>query len=280
MIAFPIAFPREPVDSRPPAVLRLEVKRGSAAPRVEGTETCSCVTIHLPPILRRQTVARIKYLFSLRSFWFHRAMINSRHNAIVVGLGVMGSATVCHLAQRGWRVLGLERLTPGHALGSSHGDSRVIREMYFENPLYVPLVQRAHELWRELEERTGTSLMIINGGIMIGPPHGLVVTGTLRSAAEHNLPHEILDPAETRARFPAFPLADGLVAVLDPRAGFLDPEACNRAYLDVARGAGAEIRFNEPALEWMPDGYGVRARAPDTDSSSQARSESCRPNSW
>ncbi len=190
-------------------------------------------------------------------------MINSRpYNAIVAGLGAMGSATLCHLAQRGWRVLGLERLTPGHALGSSHGDSRVIREMYFEHPLYVPLVQRAHELWRELEERTGASLMTINGGIMIGPPDGLVVTGTLRSATEHNLPHEILSPVQTRVRFPAFRLADGLVAVLDPRAGFLDPEACNRAHLNVARDAGGETRFNEPALEWMPDGDGVRVTTP------------------
>lgn len=185
--------------------------------------------------------------------------MNTRHyNAIVVGLGAMGSATLYHLAQRGWRVLGLEQFAPGHMRGSSHGDSRIIRETYFEHPLYVPLVQRAHELWRELEERSGSSLMTITGGIMIGPPDGSVVPGTLRSAAEHDLPHEILTPVEVRERFPAFRLAEGLVAVFDPRAGFLDPEACNRAHITVARDAGAEARFNEPALDWIPDGSGVR----------------------
>ena len=187
---------------------------------------------------------------------------HQRYNAIVLGLGAVGSATLCQLALRGWRVLGLDQFSQGHSLGSSHGDSRIIRETYFEHPLYVPLVRRAHELWRELEERSGTALMTINGGLMIGPPDGVVVSGTLRSAAEHSLPHEVLSPAATRERFPAFRLADGLVAVLDPRAGYLDPEGCNRAHIDVAREAGAEARFDEPVQEWKPDGEGVRVRTP------------------
>ena len=174
----------------------------------------------------------------------------------------MGSATLCQLALRGWRVLGLEQFSEGHSLGSSHGDSRIIRETYFEHPLYVPLVRRAHELWRDLEARSGAALMTINGGLMIGPPDGAVVSGTLRSAAEHNLQYELLTPEATRERFPAFRLADGLVAVLDPRAGYLDPEACNKAHIEVALEAGAEARFDEPVHEWMPEGEGVRVTTP------------------
>jgi sarcosine oxidase len=93
---------------------------------------------------------------------------------------------------------------------------------------------------------------------MIGPPDGVVVPGTLRSAKEHGLPHEILTPAVVRERFPAFRLDDALVAVFDPRAGFLDPEACNRAHIKLARDAGADARFSEPVLDWIPDGGGVR----------------------
>lgn len=170
----------------------------------------------------------------------------------------MGSATLFHLARRGLRVLGIEQYSPGHTLGSSHGDSRIIRETYFEHPLYVPLVQRAHELWRELEKISRRSLMKITGGLMIGPPDGGVVSGTLRSAREHNLPHEILDPSQVHARFPAFQLASHLIAVLDPRAGHLDPEACNQAHLDAARAAGADARFDEPVLEWVGGAEGVR----------------------
>src|SRR6185503_16340165 len=121
--------------------------------------------------------------------------MNARHyQAVVVGLGAMGSATLYHLAQQGARALGLEQFAAGHTRGSSHGDSRIIRETYFEHPLYVPLVQRAHELWRELEQQSGESLMTITGGLMIGPPDGVVVSGTLRSAMEHGLPHSILSP--------------------------------------------------------------------------------------
>jgi len=172
----------------------------------------------------------------------------------------MGSATLFHLARRGLSVLGLEQFSQGHQFGSSHGDSRIIRETYFEHPLYVPLVQRAHELWRELESDSGKSLMTITGGLMIGPPDGSVVSGTLRSAREHGLPHEILTPPDVHDRVPAFELAPNLVAVLDPRAGYLDPEACNRAHIDGARIAGAEARFDEPVIEWNPDGDGVRVR--------------------
>jgi sarcosine oxidase len=177
-------------------------------------------------------------------------MTGRHYQAIVVGLGAMGSATLYHLARRGWRVLGLEQFGAGHTLGSSHGDSRIIRETYFEHPLYVPLVQRAHTLWRELEAQSGTSLMSITGGLMIGPPDGSVVSGALRSALEHNLPHALLSPEEARDRFPAFRLAKGLLAVLDERAGFLDPEACDNAHLRLAQDAGAAVHFNEPLIDW------------------------------
>src|SRR5213595_2500408 len=130
----------------------------------------------------------------------------------------MGGAAAYHLARRGRRVLGLDRFAPPHAFGSSHGQTRIIREQYFEHPLYVPLVQRAYELWRELEQESGRSLMTITGGLMIGPRDGTVVTGTLRSAREHGLPHELLTAGEVRSRFPAFEIRDDLVAVLDPRA--------------------------------------------------------------
>jgi len=185
--------------------------------------------------------------------------MNARHyQAVVVGLGAIGSATLYHLARRGWRVLGLEQFSAGHSRGSSHGDSRIIRETYFEHPLYVPLVQRAHTLWRELETQSGASLMTITGGLMIGPPDGSVVSGALRSALEHNLPHALLSPEEVRERFPAFRLEKGLLAVLDERAGFLDPEACDSAHLRLATDAEAAVHFDEPLIDWNLSGEKVR----------------------
>src|SRR3954464_3769985 len=144
-----------------------------------------------------------------------------RFDCIVVGLGAMGSATLYHLAKRGHKVLGIEQFAAGHTFGSSHGDSRIIREQYFEHPLHGPLGQRAYELWRELEQVSYRQLMTITGGLMIGPRHGSVVSGALRSAAEHGLPHELLSAEQIHERFPAFAPPPGEVAAFDPRAGFL-----------------------------------------------------------
>src|SRR5438034_4274238 len=131
-------------------------------------------------------------------------MKGSSYDAIIVGLGAMGSAAAYHLALRGKSVLGLDRFQPPHQFGSSHGLTRIIREAYFEHPSYVPLVQRAYELWAELGKKSGRKLLLQTGGLMIGPPDGVLVAGARRSAEEHSLPHQILSSAELRRRFPVF----------------------------------------------------------------------------
>lgn len=185
-----------------------------------------------------------------------------KYDVIVAGLGAMGASTAAHCALRSKTVLGLERWTPGHRYGSSHGDSRIIREMYFEHPMYVPLLQRAYELWDDLGSRVGEKLANLHGGLMIGHEDGMLVSGTLRSAREHGLKHEVLSPREVKERFPAFDLQDDLVAVVDPRAGWLDPEQCNAAHLKVASQLGAELRFEEPAISWDATDDGVRVTTP------------------
>ncbi len=184
-------------------------------------------------------------------------------DVIVVGLGGMGSAAAYHLARRGQRVLGLERFTPPHNLGSSHGRSRIIRQAYFEDPAYVPLLLRAYELWEELQRASNDPLLTITGGLMIGRAESAVVGGALRSAQMHNLPHELLDAADIRRRFPLFNVSDDEIALYETRAGFLDPEATIRAHLDQAARFGAELRFNEPVIAWKATpGGGVRVTTP------------------
>ena len=124
------------------------------------------------------------------------------YDVIVIGLGGMGSAAAAHLAARGQRVLGLERFGPAHDHGSSHGGSRIIRQSYFEDPAYVPLLLRAYELWEQLEADSGADLMTLTGGLYLGRPDSPTVAGSLRSARQWDLPHELLDAAEIRRRFP------------------------------------------------------------------------------
>ena len=169
----------------------------------------------------------------------------------IAGLGAMGSMAALELARRGRRVIGFDRFRPPHRLGSSTGRSRIIREAYFEHPQYVPLVRRAYEKWAMLESETGESLLIPTGGLMIGPPDGILVSGARRSALEHRLQYEELSGTAIRSRFPGVFLPSGAEAgILEPRAGVLRPEAAIAAALRLAAQAGAELRYDEAVLEW------------------------------
>ena len=173
------------------------------------------------------------------------------YDVIVIGLGGVGSATAYHLAARGKRVLGLEQFTPAHDRGSSHGSSRIIRQAYNEGPGYVPLVLRTYELWEQLERDTSAQLLTITGGLFLGADTSNVVQGSLFSAREHNIAHELLDAKEIERRFPALhPRADQC-AVYEERAGFLRPEAAVAAHLGLAAKQGATLHFEEPVSDWL-----------------------------
>lgn len=178
-------------------------------------------------------------------------------DVIVVGLGAMGSATLHQLAHRGHRVLGIEQFSPGHARGSSHGKSRIIREAYFEDPRYVPLVQRAYQLWHELEVESGLTVFHQTGGLMLGAAASDVVTGARLSAELHGLPHELLSHEQVQRRFPAFRLRPGDIAVFEPRAGTLAPERAITAYTALAVRHGATVLRDETMLSWRAVGDSV-----------------------
>jgi len=169
--------------------------------------------------------------------------------AIVVGLGAMGSATLYHLAKRGVKVLGIDQFSPPHTLGSTHGESRIIREAYFEHPLYVPLLQRAYELWAILENESATQLFLQTGGLNIGTTDSIVFSGALRSAREHQLKHEILNAEHVAARFPGLKPSEAMQALLENRAGILFPEKCVSSCLQLAQKAGATILLETEVLE-------------------------------
>jgi sarcosine oxidase len=182
------------------------------------------------------------------------------YDAIVVGLGGMGSAAAYHLARRGKKVLGLERHAPAHDRGSSHGESRIIRQAYFEGAEYVPLLFRAYDLWEDLERETGEDLMTLCGGLFIGPEDGELVSGSIASADEHGLPYEILGPSELRRRFPVFEPGPETVALFEKQAGFVRPERTVRAHLARAASLSAELRFGERVVSWEATDSGVRVR--------------------
>src|ERR1700722_4739989 len=143
------------------------------------------------------------------------------YDVAIVGLGAMGSAALYHLAARGQRVIGLERVTPCHDGGSSHGESRIIRMAYFEHPSYVPLLRRAYENWRALEQVTGADLLTITGILQAGIPGSTVVGGAAEAARLHDLPHEMLSARQVAERFPAFALPAHWETLFEADGGFL-----------------------------------------------------------
>ncbi len=172
---------------------------------------------------------------------------------IVAGLGAMGSAAAAELSGRGADVIGLEQFTPAHDMGSSHGESRIFRMAYFEDSRYVPLLQRALVLWRELEQRAETEVLHGVGALLIGPERSEILSGALHSAEQWRLPHELLTAAECRERFPKFKVRDHEIALLEPEAGVLRPERAILAFQQIAAQSGARLNFNEPVRAWRVD---------------------------
>lgn len=183
--------------------------------------------------------------------------MSQTYDVAVLGVGGVGSAALFHLAGRGLRVLGIDRFAPGHGRGSSHGQTRLIRQAYFEHPDYVPLVKRAYQLWHELEQICGRPLYRQVGILQAGPPNGAVVPGVLASAALHGLPIEQLTRDELRRRFPGFALPDEMAAVFEERAGFLYSEDCVRAHVDQAVQRGAGLLVGAAVHSWQCDAGGV-----------------------
>ncbi len=177
-----------------------------------------------------------------------------RFDAIVVGIGGLGSAALWQLARRGQRVLGLERFDLGHTMGSSHGLNRIIRLAYFEHPSYVPLLRRAYELWRETEQLAKEQLLFVTGGLDAGHPDSRVVEGSLRACREHALPHEVLTASEIGRRFPGYRLPADYAAVYQPDAGFVASERAIMVHAALGIAAGAEIHARETVIAIEPNG--------------------------
>jgi len=176
--------------------------------------------------------------------------VSQQFDVAVVGLGAMGSAALLDLARRGVRAVGFDQFHPPHTLGSTHGRSRIIRQAYYEAPVYVPLVRRAYELWDLLTKETGVPVFQQTGGLMLGPRDGLLVSGSRLSAVTHGVPFEELDSAAIARRFPDLRAEPNTAAILEPLAGILHPEEAVAATLARAKTLGAETHLGTIVEGW------------------------------
>lgn len=172
----------------------------------------------------------------------------------------MGSGALYALAQRGCKVIGIDRFEPGHHLGSSFGESRIIRMAYYEDPVYVPLLRLAYQAWDRLEKHTGEHVLTITGILEAGIESAALVEGSLRSALEHDIPHEVLLPAQVNKRFPALSIPPDWKCLFQPDAGILQPEKAIQLFVKSARNLGATIALGTRVERVVPLGDHVEVR--------------------
>lgn len=179
----------------------------------------------------------------------------------VLGAGTMGAMTLWRLARRGVPAVGIEQFAPGHDQSAAGGETRIFRTAYLEGPQYVPLLQEAQALWRELEAASGRSLLTLNGGLMIGAADFPGIRNVLDSIRAFNLPHEVFDAPAARDRYPQHQLRDNEIMVLDKQAGFLRPELSVLMAATAAEQAGATVQRYAHIDAIEPDAHGVTVHA-------------------
>ena len=183
--------------------------------------------------------------------------MNTHFDIIVLGLGANGSSALYHLSKAGYKVCGIDRFAPPHTHGSSHGQSRIIRQAYHESPMYVPLVKEAYNLWNELEAASGKKLFLKTGGVILGAADAAMVKGAQLSAETHGVAYDYLNSKGIQQRFPALQPKEDTVAVVEENAGILFPEKCIEANLEQAGNKGATLLYNEQVTAIIPNNNSV-----------------------
>ena len=187
--------------------------------------------------------------------------MKSKFDAIVLGLGAMGSAAIYQLAKRGKTVLGIDQFSPPHNYGSTHGETRIIRQAIGEGEHYVPLVLRSYELFREIEKETGRELLTITGGLTLESQQSEAVmhgrhnflAQAISCAQKFNIRHEILEPQDIKKRYPQFAVTNER-GYFEYDTGYLRPELCVEAQLRLAQNYGATVQIDEKVISIAPRG--------------------------
>jgi sarcosine oxidase len=177
-----------------------------------------------------------------------------KYDVCVIGLGAMGTAATLELAARGASVIGLDQFGLGHDLGSSHGETRIIRSVYMEGNIYDPLLKAAYDGWHRFEKASGRKFLHLTGGLDISLVADGAFEAALEAATAGGHDHEILDGQALEARFPLFDLKGKARAVYAPGSGLLDSDAATMAMRTAAKRLGADLRGDFPVAGWTRSG--------------------------
>ena len=176
------------------------------------------------------------------------------YDTIVIGAGGMGSASAYHLTQTGADVLVLEQFQRGHKLGSSHGETRIIR-FFYDKPFYAELMKTAYSEWRELESASGKQLLFVTGSVNLGESGNAYVQSIKKSLDSADVACEWWEQTQLSERFPQFRVSDGMDILWQKDTGFLYASECVLTHLQLADQHGATVLENTPVtqIDWQMD---------------------------
>ena len=176
-------------------------------------------------------------------------------DVVVVGAGSVGSMASWQLAARGLRVVAIDRFTIPGPFSAYAGETRVFRMVYAEGGHYTPLLQRARDLWRELEAASGTELLTVTGVVTITDDDHPDHAALLRAGRERGLRFEVVTGDEARRRLPQHLIRDKDVALFDPEGGYVRSEHAVFSAIQLAQRHGASFLGNREvrALEQYRD---------------------------
>jgi sarcosine oxidase len=173
------------------------------------------------------------------------------YDLIVIGAGAIGSATAYHAAKAGNKVLLLEQYAIDHQRGSSYGYSRIIRYAY-DHAVYVELAKAAYPAWRAFEQDSGETIYTRTGGLDLAPPGEPLFEAMVKCLSEADVPHFVLDAAESRELYPQFQPDSDMKILYQPDAGVLRASKSVRAHVRLAQQYGADVRDSSPVVKITP----------------------------
>jgi sarcosine oxidase len=180
---------------------------------------------------------------------------------LIVGVGGVGAMAAWRLAEEGHEVVALERFRIDHDLGSSYGDSRIVRRVY-PDPFYTSLMADSYARWDDFttaSRRHGIDTPLLNrcGGLFLGPrdhPQLIAAQGALEASG---VPYEVCTANDRLGRYPALRLDADEIGLFEPSMGFAYASRCVRAAVQIARDLGAVVHEETLVAAIEADGAGV-----------------------
>ena len=159
---------------------------------------------------------------------------------VVVGAGVQGASLAFHLAERGAKVLVLERSSVGAgATGRSSGFVR----MHYDLALEAALAWRSFPWFLDWRARVGAGDpgFVRTGFVqLVGPSHAEALRANVANQQALGIATSVVMAEELAALVPGMTADDIGAAAYEPLSGYADPSSTAAGLLAAARQRGAE----------------------------------------